>query len=179
MTTFFLSYKRWNKEKNYSGAASWNLDNYVAIAPGRSETERVDPDDPNSDLTNLPLYSTMITMTTVSVGVPLRLISDNPKVGFVVPDAQRVYSTTPSQTLDIRASTSITDVVTTSYFVVPVDDSAIGEVAHISLVRTDSNTPIAFSHSDMPGTTDHSKVPYKVLSVSDYSSTTHDEVPSK
>ena len=179
VTTFFLSYKRWNKENNYSGAASWNLDNYVAIAPGRSETERVDPDDPNSDLTNLPLYSTMITMTTVSVGVPLRLISDNPKVGFVVPDAQGVYSTTPSQTLDIRASTRITDVVTTSYFVVPVDDSAIGEVAHISLVRTDSNTPIAFSHSDMPGTTDHSKVPYKVLSVSDYSSTTHDEVPSK
>ena len=179
VTTFFLSYKRWNAENNYSGAASWNLDNYVAIAPGRSETERVDPDDPNSDLTNLPLYSTMITMTTVSVGVPLRLISDNPKVGFVVPDAQGVYSTTPSRTLDIRASTSITDVVTTSYFVVPVDDSAIGEVAHISLVRTDSNTPIAFSHSDMPGTTDHSKVPYKVLSVSDYTSTTHDEVPSK
>jgi len=52
VTTFFLSYKRWNKENNYSGAASWNLDNYVAIAPGRSETERVDPDDPNSDLTN-------------------------------------------------------------------------------------------------------------------------------
>ena len=179
VTTFFLSYKRYNEQQYYNGSASWFSPyvNYIAIAPGRSTTDRVDPEDPTSELTNLPLYSPMIELNTISVGVPLELRSDNPKVGFVTA-VGGIYSTTPSQTLSIRASSSITDQVATSYFVVPLDDSAIGEVANISLVRTDSNTPIAFSHSDMPGTTDHTKVPYIVLSVGDYNSKTHDEVPS-
>ncbi len=179
VTTFFLSYKRYNEQQYYNGSASWFSPyvNYIAIAPGRSTTDRVDPEDSTSELTNLPLYSPMIELNTISVGVPLELRSDNPKVGFVTA-VGGIYSTTPSQTLSIRASSSITDQVATSYFVVPLDDSAIGEVANISLVRTDSNTPIAFSHSDMPGTTDHTKVPYIVLSVGDYNSKTHDEVPS-
>ena len=182
VTTFFLSYKRFNTQHYYEGSASWNSPyvNYIAVAPGRSTTDRVDPEDPESALTHLPLYSPMIELNTVSVGVPLELRSDNPNVGFVTA-IDGVYSETPSQTLPIRASSSITDEVATSYFVVPLNDSAIGQVANISLVRTDSNTPIAFSHSDMPGTTDHTKVPYIVLSVDDYnnSSYTHVEIPSK
>ena len=66
----------------------------------------------------------------------------------------------------------------TTYFIVPLDDSAIGEIANISLIRMDCGVPIAYSHSDMPGTTDHNKVPFMVLSVSDFNSKTNTELPS-
>lgn len=180
VTTFFVSYQRYNEQNFYDGNPSWNPPyyNYVAIAPGRSTTERVDPDDETSALTNLPLYSPMLTLTTVSVRVPLELRSDNANIGFVTKDASGIYSTTPSQTLPIRASEDLDDEVVTEYFVVPVGDSAIGQSANITLYRTDCNAPIAYSHKDMPGTTDHLKVPFMVLSVSDYQNKTNTEVPS-
>lgn len=177
VTTFFISYQRYNADQNY-GSGSWSIPNYIGIAPGRSTTERVDPDDETSDLTNLPLYSPMLTLTTVSVGVALELRSDNENIGFVTKDASGIYSTTPSQTLPIRASEDLDDEVVTEYFVVPVGDSAIGQSANITLYRTDCNAPIAYSHKDMPGTTDHLKVPFMVLSVSDYQNKTNTEVPS-
>lgn len=177
VTTFFISYQRYNADQNY-GDGSWSVPNYIGIAPGRSTTERVDPDDETSALTNLPLYSPMLTLTTVSVRVPLELRSDNANIGFVTKDASGVYSTTPSQTLSIRASEDLDDEVVTEYFVVPVGDSAIGQSANITLYRKDCNAPIAYSHKDMPGTTDHLKVPFMVLSVSDYQNNTNTEVPS-
>ncbi len=179
--TLFLSYKRWNANGNY-GDDSWSVPNYVAIAPGRSD-EQINigtEEAPVYAASNRPLYSTMITMTTVSVGVPLQLQSDNLNVGFVVAGENGVYSAEPSQTLDIRASANWQDKVETTYFVVPKNNDAVGQTANITLVRMDDSyagTPIAFSHKDMPGTTDHTKVPYKVLSVADYNNT-HEETPS-
>ena len=188
VTTFFVSYQRYNEQNFYVGDPSWYPPyyNYVAIAPGRSN-EKINigtEEAPEYVPSNRPLYSTMITMTTVSVDVPLQLRSDNPNVGFVVAGENGVYSATPSQTLDIRASANWQDKVETTYFVVPMNDAAVGQTANITLVRMDNDyegTPIAFSHEDMPGTTDHTKVPYKVLSVADYNNNniTHEETPSK
>lgn len=179
VTTIFKSYKRYNENKTY-GPDSWSIPNYVAIAPGRTTDEYVDPDADPLVPTNRPLYSPMLTLNTVSVGVPLQLRSDNEKVGFVVAGENGAYGA-PTQTLDIRASEDLDDIVVTTYFVVPLDDTAIGEVANISLVRNDEawgGVPIAYSHSDMPGTTDHKKVPFMVLSVGDYNTKTNTEVPS-
>ena len=179
VTTFFVSYQRYNEQNFYVGDPSWYPPyyNYVAIAPGRATDEYVDPDATPLVPTNRPLHSPMLTLNTVSVDVPLQLRSDNEKVGFVVAGADGVYGA-PIQTLDIRASVDLDDTVVTTYFIVPLDDSAIGEIANISLIRTDCGAPIAYSHSDMPGTTDHTKVPFMVLSVSDFNSKTHTEVPS-
>ena len=179
VSTIFKSYKRYNENKTY-GPDSWSIPNYVAIAPGRTTDEYVDPDADPLVPTNRPLYSPMLTLNTVSVGVPLQLRSDNEKVGFVVAGENGAYGA-PTQTLDIRASEDLDDIVVTTYFVVPLDDTAIGEVSNISLVRNDEawgGVPIAYSHSDMPGTTDHKKVPFMVLSVGDYNTKTNTEVPS-
>ena len=179
VTTIFESYKRYNDQQSW-GSDSWSIPNYVAIAPGRTTNEYVDPDADPLVPTNRPLYSPMLTLNTVSVGVPLQLRSDNEKVGFVVAGDNGAYGA-PTQTLDIRASEDLNDVVVTTYFVVPLDDAPEGTVANISLVRNDEawgGVPIAYSHSDMPGTTDHKKVPFMVLSVSDYNEKTNTEVPS-
>lgn len=180
VSTFFVSYQRYNEQNFYVGDPSWDPPyfNYVAIAPGRSTTERVDPDDPTSALNNLPLYSPAISLSTVSVSVPLELRSDNPNIGFIVKDADGIYPTAPSQTLPIRASDNLDDEVKTEFYVVPVGEPAIGQSANITLYRMDCNAPIAYSHKDMPGTTDHLKVPFMVLSASDYQSKTNTEVPS-
>ena len=176
VSTIFESYQRYNADQNY-GAGSWSIPNYIAIAPGRATDEYVDPDATPLVPTNRPLHSPMLTLNTVSVDVPLQLRSDNEKVGFVVAGEDGVYGA-PTQTLDIRASVDLDDTVVTTYFIVPLDDSAIGEIANISLIRTDCGAPIAYSHSDMPGTTDHTKVPFMVLSVSDFNSKTKTELPS-
>lgn len=176
VSTIFESYQRYNENQNY-GQGSWSIPNYVAIAPGRATDEYVDPDATPLVPTNRPLHSPMLTLNTVSVDVALQLRSDNENVGFVVAGEDGSYGA-PTQTLDIRASDDLDDTVVTTYFVVPLDDSAIGEIANISLIRMDCGVPIAYSHSDMPGTTDHTKVPFMVLSVSDFNSKTHTEVPS-
>ena len=179
VTTIFESYKRYNENETY-GPGSWSIPNYVAIAPGRTTNEYVDPDANPLVPTNRPLYSPMLTLNTVSVGVPLQLRSDNEKVGFVVAGENGAYGA-PTQTLDIRASEELRDTVVTTYFVVPIDNTAIGKVANISMVRNDEawgGVPIAYSHSDLPGTTDHKKVPFMVLSVDDYNTKTNTEVPS-
>lgn len=176
VSTFFESYQRWNG----STASDWSVPNYVAVAAGRSTTERVNPDDPASALTNLPLYSPSITLTTVSKDTPLLLRSDNPNIGFVVADENGIYPMTPSQTLEIPASTVTSESpygtpVETTFFVVPVsaDASIVGQTANIGLFRVDNGAPVAYSHYDMPGSTDHTKVLYKVLSIDDYQNNTH------
>lgn len=178
VSTFFISYNRYNATN--PGSDSWSGDNYVAIAPGRSPDQEVNigtEDAPNWVLSNVPLYSPMITMTTVSTGTGLVMSSDNPKIGFVTADSYGVYSVTPVQSITIP-ETTLDYPITTVYFVVPADDCPEGAVANLTLVREDTGTPIAWSHYDMPGTTDHTKVPYKVLSVSDYQTKTVVTVPS-
>ena len=175
VTTRFTSYQRYNDDHNY-GSGSWNVPNYVAVAFGRSTTERVDPDDPTSALTNIPIYSSMLELETINVGTELELRSDNPKIGFVT--AVNDIWGEPSTTITIPESDDINDVNQVKYFVVPVSADAVGEVANISLVRTDYNVPIAYTHSDMPGSTDHTLVPFKVVTPEDYTTNTNQELPS-
>lgn len=175
VSTFFESYQRWNGKTDPN---DWSVPNYVGIAAGRSTTERVNPDDPASALTNLPLYSPSITLTTVSTETKLLLRSDNPNIGFVVADENGIYPMTPSQTLEIPISTVTSQnpygtPVETTFFVVPVNDSAVGQTANVGLFRVDNGAPVAYSHYDMPGSTDHTKVLYKVLSIDDYQNNTH------
>ena len=178
VTTFFISYNRYNATN--PGSDSWAGNNYIAVAPGRSTDNDINigtEDNPQWVPSNVPLYSPMITLTTVSTGTALILASDNPKVGLVTADATGVYPLTPVQSITIPAST-LENPIHTVYFVVPTSDCPEGAVANITLVRADLGTPIAWSHYDMPGTTDHTKVPYKVLSVDDYQTMTVVTVPS-
>lgn len=173
VTSRFISYQRLNETGDDD---DWSVPgNYIAIAQGRSTTERVDMEDPESPLTNVPLYSPMLTLETVNVGVPLQLRSSDPSIGFVT-SVNSIWSATPTQTLDIPASADLEDVKTTTFFVVPIDgDGVVGKDAYITLVRNDDayrGVPIAYSHYYMPGTTDHTKVPFKVVSPSDYSTAT-------
>lgn len=175
VSTFFESYQRWNGKTD---PKDWSVPNYVGIAAGRSTTERVNPDDPASALTNLPLYSPSITLTTVSTETKLLLRSDNPNIGFVVADENGIYPMEPSQTLEIPISTVTSEYpygvpVETTFFVVPVNDSAVGQTANVGLFRVDNGAPVAYSHYDMPGSTDHTKVLYKVLSIDDFQNKTH------
>lgn len=178
VTTFFISYNRYNATT--PGSDSWAGNNYIAVAPGRSTDKDINigtEDNPRWVSSNVPLYSPMITLTTVSTGTGLILASDNPKVGLVTADATGVYPLTPVQSITIPAST-LENPIHTVYFVVPTSDCPEGAVANITLVMEDLGTPIAWSHYDMPGTTDHTKVPYKVLSVEDYQNETVVTVPS-
>ena len=178
VTTFFISYNRYNATN--PGSDSWAGNNYIAVAPGRSTDNDINigtEDNPQWVPSNVPLYSPMITLTTVSTGTALILASDNPKVGLVTADADGIYPLTPVQSITIPAST-LENPIHTVYFVVPTSDCPEGAVANITLVRADLGTPIAWSHYDMPGTTDHTKVPYKVLSVDDYQTMTVVTVPS-
>ena len=162
-----------------NGQELW-VDTYVAIAPGYEQIH-VDPDDPSSATTNRPMYSTMFTLTTVSVNVELQLISDNDKVGFV--QLHNGVFTEPSATLTIPASSITADRPygtenITSYFVVPLEGASDGDVAGISLIRTDSNTPVAYTHQDLPGTTDHTKVRFMVLTPDKYLNDTVEKRPT-
>ena len=90
-----------------------------------------------------------------------------------------VFSTPPAQTLDIPASTDLEDLKTTVYYVVPTADAQVGETADITLVRMDAaneGAPIAYSHEELPGSYDHTKVPFKVVSVADYSDNTKTQI---
>jgi hypothetical protein len=169
ITTGFVSVKRYDKDGNPD---TWG-DSRIAIAKGIEGEVPVDPENPDGDkiTTNRPLHSPMFTLHTVSVGVPLELRSDNPNFKFVVPDPAdpRKYLAR-SATLRIRASENIDDEVTTEYFVV-AEEATEGDTANIRLVRTDpgyEGVPVAYSHSDLPGSNDHTKVPFILLSGADY-----------
>lgn len=161
----------------YTGTKDGWSDRYVAIAPGY-EAVPVDPDDPASATTNRPKYSTMFTLSTVSVPSTLEIRSDNPKVGFVQFE-NGVYSE-PKQVIEIPKSEVITataedgstytygSTVTTVYFVVPLEGCEVGAEANISLIRTDFGVPVAYTHAWLPGTTDHTKVKFKVVTPTDY-----------
>ena len=47
----------------------------------------------------------------------------------------------------------------------------------IRLIRMDNGVPVAYSHSDLPGSVDHTKVPFILLSAEKYA-TTRTIVPS-
>ena len=173
VTMQFNSVRRWDDDLDFS---TWDIPGtYIAIAPGIQATETIDGVEVT---TNRPLYTTPLTLETVSVGVPLQLRSSNPHIGFVVLNGN-VYSTPPAQTLDIPASTDLEDLKTTVYYVVPTADAQVGETTDITLVRMDAaneGAPIAYSHEELPGSYDHTKVPFKVVSVADYSDNTKTQI---
>lgn len=173
VTMQFNSVRRWDDDLDFS---TWDIPGtYIAIAPGIQATETIDGVEVT---TNRPLYTTPITLETVSVGVPLQLRSSNPHIGFVVLNGN-VFSAPPARTLDIPASTDLEDLKTTVYYVVPTADAQVGETADITLVRMDTaneGAPIAYSHEELPGSYDHTKVPFKVVSVADYSDNTKTQI---
>ena len=156
-----------------NGQPLWQ-DTRIAIAPGY-EAIHVDPEDPTSATTNRPMYSPMFTLTTVSIGVQLQLVSDNAAVGFV--KLQDGVFTAPAASITIPASVVTAEKPygtenVTSYFVVPMDGATAGTRARISLIRTDNGAPVAYTHQDLPGSTDHTKVLFQVVSAADYASNT-------
>ena len=156
-----------------NGQPLW-ADTRIAIAPGY-ETIHIDPEDPTSATTNRPMYSPMFTLTTVSVGVQLQLVSDNASVGFV--KLENGVFTAPSASLTIPASVVTAEKPygtenTTSYFVVPMDGATAGTRARISLIRLDNGAPVAYTHQDLPGSTDHTKVLFQVVSTTEYANNT-------
>ncbi|MBO5546816.1 MAG: fimbrillin family protein [Bacteroidales bacterium] len=170
ITTGFVSVKRYDTDGDYT---TWDIPGtYIGIAKGIEGEVPVDPENPDGDkiTTNRPLHSSMFTLHTVSVGVPLELCSDNPDFKFVVPNADGRTFSTPQDKLTIRASENIDDIddeVTTEYFVV-AENATEGATANIRLIRTDLRVPVAYSHSDLPGSNDHTKVPFILLSEADY-----------
>lgn len=156
-----------------NGQPLWK-DTYVAVAPGYI-TGHLDPEDPESPVVSYPQYSTMFTLTTISVGVELQLVSDNPKIGFVKRVGQ-AYSE-PVASITIPASTITTEFPygtrnETVYYVYPMDGAVDGDVANISLIRTDCNAPIAYSHQNLPASTDHTKVRFMVVTPANYEGNT-------
>ncbi|MCR4860819.1 MAG: hypothetical protein K5910_09170 [Bacteroidales bacterium] len=178
ITTSFVEARRFDSDGDYT---TWDIPGtYIQIAKGIAGEEPVDPENPSQGtvVTNRPEHSPMFTLETVSVGVVLQLCSDNSNFKFVTTtDVEGVF-TEPAATLDIRASEDLTDVVTTKYFVV-AEDAEIGESANIRLIRTDANVPVAYSHSDLPGSPDHTKVPFWLSSVNDYTANTHILLPQQ
>lgn len=163
-----------------NGQPLWK-DTYVAVAPGYI-TGHLDPQDPESPVVSYPQYSTMFTLTTISVGVELQLVSDNPKIGFVKRVGQ-AYSE-PVASITIPAST-VTDEFpygtrnVTVYYVYPMEGAVDGDVANISLIRMDCNAPIAYSHQNLPASTDHTKVRFMVVTPEKYltdTETRHNEI---
>ena len=181
VTTSFAQVKRFDVDGDYS---TWDIPGtYIQIAQGIIDEEPIDPEDPTqgTKVTHRPLYSPMFILESVSVGIPLELRSDNPHFKFVTtnPEDQQASLgtyTAPKESLLIRASAEptvdgegkiIDDLVVTHYFVV-AEDASIGESANIRLIRTDKNVPVAYCHSLLPGSLDHTKVPFWVSSVADY-----------
>ena len=190
VTTSFAQVKRFDVDGDYS---TWDIPGtYIQIAQGIIDEEPVDPEDPTqgTKVTHRPLYSPMFILESVSVGIPLELRSDNPHFKFVTtnPEDQQASLgtyTAPKESLLIRASAEptvdgegkiIDDLVVTHYFVV-AEDASIGESANIRLIRTDKNVPVAYCHSLLPGSLDHTKVPFWVSSVSDYTTNQQIIVP--
>ena len=173
VTMQFNSVRRWDDDQDFS---TWDIPGtYIAIAPGIQATEMIDGVEVT---TNRPLYTTPLTLETISVGVPLQLRSSNPHIGFVVLNGN-VFSAPPAQTLNIPASTDLDDMKTTVYYVVPTADAQVGETADITLVRMDTaneGAPIAYSHEELPGSYDHTKVPFKVVSAANYNDNTKTQI---
>ena len=167
ITTGFVSVKRYDTDGDYT---TWDIPGtYIGIAKGIEGEVPVDPENPDGEkiTTNRPLYSSMFTLKTVSVGVPLELRSDNPDFKFVVPNADGRTFSTPKDKLTIQASTNLNDEVTTEYFVV-AENATENETANIRLIRTDLGVPVAYSHYELPGSNDHTKVPFILLTKEAY-----------
>lgn len=153
--------------KAYKNGQDLWVDTRIAIAPGYEDVP-VDPEDPESETVSVPKYSPMFHLTTVSLPTTLALVSDNPNVGFVVYDeANRTYSD-PVAMIEIPKSQKIIDTVygdpvTTTFFVVPLDGATTGTRAGISLIRTDLGVPVAYTHQDLPGSSDHTKILFQVV----------------
>lgn len=180
ITTLFTEVKRYDSDRDYS---TWDIPGtYIQIAKGIVEYEDIEEEGENGTTvtrrikTNRPLYSPMFELETVSVGVELELRSDNSNFKFVTtnPTAQQAENgiyTAPMDVLTIPASANLDDKIITRYFVV-AEDATVGESANIRLYRTDMNVPVAYCHSDLPGSLDHTKVPFWLSSVEDYTANT-------
>jgi len=196
--TSFASAQRFDEDQVYS---SWDIPGtYIGIAQGFEGEVEFDTDKDGNPIvdkdgnpatekivTNRPLHAPMFTMESVSVDVELELRSDNNSFAFVRPDPNdpRKYRA-PETSITIPASTDINDVKTTQYYVVALDSATPSDLsvptyvtANIRLYRKDCNVPVAYSHKDLPGSNDHTKVPFILLTANDYNTKTQEMQPSE
>ena len=150
----------------------WN-ETFIATAGGFEELP-VDESDPEGPKMYRPLNSTPFTLTTVSLPTTLELRSDNPLVGFVTFN-DGVYSDRQASIIIPKSVVEEPDYhwgkpVKTVFYVVPMTDDVPVDVtkAGISLIRSDTNTPVAYTHQDLPGSTDHTKELFQVVSSETY-----------
>ena len=68
------------------------------------------------------------------------------------------------------------DPVITTFFVVPLDGATAGTRAGISLIRTDLGVPVAYTHQDLPGSSDHTKILFQVVTEEVYVGNTDIEI---
>lgn len=153
-----------------NGEPLWR-NTYIATAYGYEELP-VDASNPDGPKMYRPVNSTPFTLTTVSLPTTLELRSDNPNLRFVKFE-NGVYSELLEKIVIPQSVVEEPDYhwgkpVETVFYVVPVNGSVVGETAGISLVRTDKNTPVAYTHQDLPGSTDHTKELFQVVSPETY-----------
>ena len=155
-----------------NGQTIWK-DTYIATAGGFEELP-VDESDPEGPKMYRPINSTPFTLTTVSLPTTLELRSDNPQVGFVtfkdgVYSARQASVTIPKSVVE-EPDYHWGKPIETVFYVVPMTDDVPYDVtkAGISLIRTDKNTPVAYTHQDLPGSTDHTKELFQVVSPETY-----------
>ena len=153
-----------------NGEELWH-NTFIATADGYEELP-VSESDPEGPKMYRPINSTPFTLTTVSLPTSLELKSDNPNLRFVKFE-RGVYS-------DLLESIVIPKSVVeepaypwgrpveTVFYVVPVNGTVVGQTGGIYLVRTDKNTPVAYTHQDLPGSTDHTKELFQVVSPETY-----------
>lgn len=172
-STWFESVKAYK-----NGQGLWD-DTQIAIAAGYNEVP-IDPENPDAGKTNVPKRSPMFTLSTVSLPTTLKLVSDNANVGFVYKMDDGTYSDPVTELLISKSV--VTDEypygapVETTYFVVPLDGAEVGTRAGISLIRGDNGVPVAYTHQDLPGSSDHTKILFQVVSEDVYDNNTDIEV---
>ncbi len=172
-STWFESVKAYK-----NGQGLWK-DTQIAIATGYNVVP-IDPENPSAGNTNVPQRSPMFTLKTVSLPAELKLVSDNANVGLVYKKADGTYSDPVTELLISKSV--VTDEypygapVETTYFVVPLDGATVGTRAGISLIRMDNGVPVAYTHQDLPGSSDHTKILFQVVSEAVYDNNTDIEI---
>ena len=153
-----------------NGQQIWR-NTYIATADGYEELP-VDAGNPDGPKMYRPINSTPFTLTTISIPTTLELKSDNPNIGFVKFE-DGVYSefltsiVIPQSEVE-EPTYHYGKPVETVFYVVPLNGDVVGQTAGISLVRSDKNTPVAYTHQDLPGSTDHTKELFQVVSPETY-----------
>ena len=168
----FLSARRFDTDGDYS-PTSWDIPGtYLAIAYGFEGKITIEQEDgtPVEVETKRPLYSPLFTLKTIAVGKALVIKSSNPIIKFVVPPTSGLVYDDPVDSITIPASTDESDMKQTDFFIVAATEGQETQTADITVVIADSNTPTAFTHQDLPGTYDHSKMPVYVVTTAQYTS---------